>query len=542
MKLEKPWYKQYPETLSPDMEFPVKTMIDILKETVDQIPDHIAIKFYTKEIRYKELWSYSTMFATSLQQSGVTKGDRIAIMLPNCPQYIISYYGILRAGGIVTQVNPMYLEKELLHVLNDSGAETIVVYEPLYPRIKAIAHDTALKNIIVVSFQPENVSLTEDLSFEQFIGKSMNVPLTPVDIDPIEDVAVLQYTGGTTGISKGAMLTHRNISVNVMQAHAFFKEEHVFGEGRCLTVIPLFHVFGMTSCMNLNILNGATIILLPKFEIEEVLQTIKAEQPTTFPGVPTMYIALLNHPNAEAYGIDSINTCNSGSAPLPVQTMKEIESKIGAKILEGFGLTEASPVTHCNPPFGIRKPGSVGIGVPGTDYKVVDLSTGEQEVPVGELGELIIRGPQIMKGYWNMPEETANTLRDGWLYTGDIAKVDEDGYLYIVDRKKDLIIASGYNVYPRDIEELLYEHPAVQEAVVIGVPDAYRGETVKAIIVKKADHDVTEQDIIKWTRERIAAYKVPEFVEFREELPKTMVGKILRRALREENSIASKGS
>lgn len=542
MKREKPWYRQYPETLSPDMEFPVKTMIDILKETVDQIPDNIAIKFYTKEIRYKELWSHSTMFATSLQQSGVTKGDRVAIMLPNCPQYIISYYGILRAGAIVTQVNPMYLEKELLHVLNDSGAETIVVYEPLYARIKAIAHDTALKNIIVVSFQPESLSLTEDLSFEQFIGKAMNVPLTPVDIDPIEDVAVLQYTGGTTGISKGAMLTHRNISVNVMQAHAFFKEEHKFGEGRCLTVIPLFHVFGMTSCMNLNILNGATIILLPRFELEEVLQTIKAEQPTTFPGVPTMYIALLSHPNVEAYGIDSIQTCNSGSAPLPVQTMNAIESKIGAKILEGFGLTEASPVTHCNPPFGIRKPGSVGIGVPGTDYKIVDLSTGEQEMPVGELGELIIRGPQIMKGYWNMTEETANTLRDGWLYTGDIAKVDEDGYLYIVDRKKDLIIASGYNVYPRDIEELLYEHPAVQEAVVIGVPDAYRGETVKAIIVKKAGHDITEEELINWTRERIAAYKVPEFVEFREELPKTIVGKILRRALREENSITSKGS
>ena len=542
MKLEKTWYSQYPETISPDMEFPVKTMTEILKETVDQIPENIAIKFYTKEIRYKELWSLSTMFAASLQQSGVTKGDRVAIMLPNCPQYIISYYGILRAGAIVTQVNPMYLEKELFHVLNDSGAETIVVYEPLYPLIKAIAHKTALKNIIVVSFQPENLSLTEDLSFEQFIGKAMNVPLTPVEIDPIEDVAVLQYTGGTTGISKGAMLTHRNISVNVLQAHAFFKEEHKFGEGRCLTVIPLFHVFGMTSCMNLNILNGATLILLPKFDLEEVLQTIKAEQPTTFPGVPTMYIALLSHPNAEAYGIDSIQTCNSGSAPLPVQTMNAIESKIGAKILEGFGLTEASPVTHCNPPFGIRKPGSVGIGVPGTDYKIVDLSTGEQEVPAGELGELIIRGPQIMKGYWNMPEETANTLRDGWLYTGDIAKVDEDGYLYIVDRKKDLIIASGYNVYPRDIEELLYEHPAVQEAVVIGVPDAYRGETVKAIIVKKAGHDVTEPEIINWTRERIAAYKVPEFIEFREELPKTIVGKILRRALREENRINSKGS
>lgn len=543
MKVEKVWYKQYPSSISPDMEFPVKTMPEILRETVEKIPDHIAIKFYSKEIRYKELWSFSSMFAASLQQTGIEKGDRVAIMLPNCPQYIISYYGILKAGAIVTQVNPMYLEKELLYILNDSAAKTIVVFEPLYPRIKAIAENTALERIIVVSFEPEKSTLQgEDELFEQFIGNGIGRAILPVEIDPIEDVAVLQYTGGTTGVSKGAMLTHRNISVNAQQSYAFFEKEHPFGESRCLTVIPLFHVFGMTSCMNLSILGGATIILLPKFELQEVLQTIKDEQPTTFPGVPTMYIALVNHPHAEAYGIDSIKTCNSGSAPIPVQTLHEFEKRTGAKILEGFGLSEAAPVTHCNPPFGIRKPGSVGIGMPGTDYKIVDLSTGEKEMPVGKLGELVVRGPQIMKGYWNMPEETDNTIRDGWLYTGDIAKVDEDGYLYIVDRKKDMIIASGYNVYPRDIEELLYEHPAVQEAVVIGIPDEYRGETIKALIVKRANQAVTEQEIIDWTRERIAAYKVPEYVEFRTELPKTMVGKILRRALREESLSDQKGS
>lgn len=537
MKVEKVWYKQYPSSISPDIEFPVKTMPEILQETVEKIPDHIAIKFYTKEIRYKELWSFSSMFAASLQQTGIQKGDRVAIMLPNCPQYIISYYGILKAGAIVTQVNPMYLEKELLYILNDSAAKTIVVYEPLYPRIKAIADKTVLEKIVVVSFEPEKSTLQdEDELFEQFIGNGIGRAILPVEIDPLEDVAVLQYTGGTTGVSKGAMLTHRNISVNAQQSHIFFENEHPFGVDRCLTVIPLFHVFGMTSCMNLSILNGATIILLPKFDLQEVLQTIKEEQPTTFPGVPTMYIALVNHPNAQDYGIDSIKTCNSGSAPIPVQTLHEFEKRTGAKILEGFGLSEAAPVTHCNPPFGERKPGSVGIGVPGTDYKIVDLSTGLEEMPAGELGELIIRGPQIMKGYWNMPEETENTIRNGWLYTGDIAKVDEDGYLYIVDRKKDMIIASGYNVYPRDIEELLYEHPAVQEAVVIGIPDEYRGETIKALIVKKADQTVTEQDIIDWSRERIAAYKVPKYVEFRTELPKTIVGKILRRALREENA------
>ncbi|WP_431027137.1 long-chain-fatty-acid--CoA ligase [Lysinibacillus sp. LZ02] len=542
MKQEKVWYSHYPESISPDIEFPVTTMVDILKETVEKIPKHIAIKFYSKEISYQELWSLSSLFAASLQQGGIAKGDRVAIMLPNCPHYIISYYGILKAGSIVTQVNPMYLEKELVHILNDSGAKAIVVYEPLYPRIKAIADQTALEHIIVVSFQSESFSLAEDRSFEQFINQGMNVSLTPITINPVEDIAVLQYTGGTTGVSKGAMLTHRNIAVNAQQCKAFFDEEHEFGEGKCLTVIPLFHVFGMTSCMNLSILNGTTIILLPRFELEEVFQTIKVEQPTKFPGVPTMFIALVNHPNAESYGINSIRICNSGSAPMPVQMMNEFEGKTGAKILEGFGLSEAAPATHCNPPFGQRKPGSVGIGLPGTDYKIVDLSTGEQEVPVGELGELVIRGPQVMKGYWNMPEETQVTLRNGWLYTGDIAKVDEDGYLYIVDRKKDLIIASGYNVYPRDIEELLYEHPAVQEAVVIGVPDEYRGETIKAILVKKAGHDVTEQEMIDWVRKRIATYKVPQYVEFRDELPKTMVGKILRRALREENVINQKGS
>ncbi len=290
----------------------------------------------------------------------------------------------------------------------------------------------------------------------------------------------------------------------------------------------------MTSAMNLSILNGSKNILLPRFDLEEVLETIKREQPTTFPGVPTMYIAITNHPKAKEYGIDSINVCNSGSAPMPLETMKEFENKTGAKILEGYGLSEASPVTHCNPPFAERKPGSIGIGFPSTEYKIVDLATGEENVPTGEIGELIIRGPQVMKGYWNMPEETANTLKNGWLFTGDIAKMDESGYVYIVDRKKDLIISSGYNVYPRDIEEVLYEHPAVQEAVAIGIADPYRGESVKAIVVKKQGAETSEEQLILWAKDKMAAYKVPRAIEFRNELPKTNVGKILRRALREQ--------
>lgn len=537
MELKNASFGLYPEDIAADLVISDKTMPDFLAETTAKIPDNVAIKFYTKEMTYKELHGLSTVFASSLQQSEVKKGDRVAIMLPNCPQYVVSYFGILKAGATVTQVNPMLLENELIHLLTDSGAETIIVYEPLYPRIKAIAKHTSLKTIIVASFEAEKTKLQEDWTFEAFIGKG-DGKVTSVAIDPDEDVAVLQYTGGTTGLSKGAMLTHRNIVANALQSQEFFKNEVTFGEERSLTVIPLFHVFGMTSGMNLSILNGSKNILLPRFDLQEVLETIKRERPTAFPGVPTMYIAITNHPEAESYGLDSIHICNSGSAPMPLETMKEFERKTGAKILEGYGLSEAAPTTHCNPPFAERKPGSIGIGMPSTDYKVVDLATGETAVAPGEKGELIIRGPQVMKGYWNMPEETANAIRGGWLYTGDIATMDEEGYVYIVDRKKDLIISSGYNVYPRDIEEVLYEHPAVQEAVAIGVADPYRGESVKVVIVKKAGQDATEQDIIDWSKEKMAAYKVPRTIEFRSELPKTNVGKILRRALRQETSAA----
>lgn len=525
--------KHFPEGIRTEMEFPEKTMPEFLAETAARIPDNVALKFYQKEISYQEFYGLSNAFASALQKSGIVKSDRVALMLPNCPQYAISYFGILKAGAIVTQVNPMLLEKELIYLLNDSGAETIVVYAPLLPRIQGIAPHTKLKNIIVVSFDAEKPQLEGAVLFEHFLGQG-NGRVEPVAIDPAEDVAVLQYTGGTTGLSKGAMLTHRNITANALQSQEFFKEEVTYGEESCLTVIPLFHVFGMTAAMNLSILNGSKNILLPRFDLQEVLETIKREQPTTFPGVPTMYIAITNHPEAEKYGIDSIHICNSGSAPMPVETMKEFERKTGAKILEGYGLSEASPTTHCNPPFAERKPGSIGIGMPSTEYKVVDLATGEGEVPRGEKGELVIRGPQVMKGYWNMTEETENALRDGWLYTGDIATMDEDGYVYIVDRKKDMILSSGYNVYPRDIEEVLYEHPAVQEAVAIGVADPYRGESVKVIIVKKAGQEATEEQIVDWAKEKMAAYKVPKLVEFRSELPKTNVGKILRRALREE--------
>ncbi|TKD71285.1 long-chain-fatty-acid--CoA ligase [Pseudalkalibacillus hwajinpoensis] len=534
MNAKNSWFKHYPESIARTIDIPNVSLPDMLNQTVEDYPDNVALSFYHKKVTYRELGHFSTAFGSALQNTFQMKQkDRVALMLPNCPQFPISYYGVLKAGGIITQINPMLVERELQYILADSGAETIVIYDALYPRLKAIQDETNVKNVIVVSLQPDAGPVDPDYTFEQFI-QSTTETLQPVSIDPKEDIAVLQYTGGTTGRSKGAMLTHRNLVANVEQSLEFFKDEFTFGKEKCLTVIPLFHVFGMTSCMNLSIRIGAESVILPKFDVNEVLETIEKEQPTLFPGVPTMYVALTNHPNAENFNLDSIRTCNSGSAPMPVGLMKEFERKTGAKILEGYGLSESAPTTHVNPPFGERKPGSVGIGFPSTEYKIVDLGEGKTEVPFGESGEIVIKGPQVMKGYWNMPEETANTLRDGWLFTGDIAKMDEDGYVYIIDRKKDLIIASGYNIYPRDIEEVLYEHKSIMEAVVVGVPDPYRGETVKAVIVKKPGATLSEEEVISYCKDQMAPYKVPKMVEFRNELPKTSVGKILRRSIREE--------
>ena len=532
--MERVWLKQYPEHIQKEINIPDDSVPEMLQKTIANYGNRPALHFYGKEINYKEFGEQAAAFASSLQQTGLHKGDRAAIMLPNCPQYCISYYGILQAGGTVTQVNPMLLGKELAYILKDSGAETIVIYEPLIPVLNEIIEQTAIKHVIKVNLEGRDYQDGLAVPFTDFI-KRAKTPPQPVAITPSEDIAVLQYTGGTTGRSKGVMITHRNVLANVMQSYEFFQDKTELGKDRCLTVIPLFHVFGMTSCMNLSIYTGAMSIILPKFNLEEVLQTIKDMQPTSFPGVPTMYIAITNHPDMDQYDLDSIGICNSGSAPMPGEILRTFEGKSGAKILEGYGLSESSPSTHCNPSFAERKPGSVGIGLPSTDYKIVDLAEGETELPVGETGELILKGPQVMKGYWNMPEETAQTLRDGWLYTGDIARMDEDGYLYIVDRKKDLIIASGYNIYPRDVEEIIYEHSAVQEAVVVGIPDPYRGETVKAVVVLKDDKQCSEAELIAYCRKNMAAYKVPRVVEFREELPKTNVGKILRRKVREES-------
>jgi len=540
MSTNKVWLAHYPEYIAKELSIPTKTIPEIFNETAENYPNHSCLSFYGKKNTYKEVQSAVKRFASALQKDGIQKGDRIAIMLPNCPQYVISYYGILTVGGIVTQINPMSVERELKELLNDSGTETIVVLNSLYTTVKPLIEDTNLRKIIVVNLTGTEENYEEAISFGSFL-QSGNQELKPVSIDSHEDVAILQYTGGTTGRSKGVMLTHRNLYANIMQQGEFFKGAFNPGCERVLSIIPFFHVYGMTVCINLSVFMANEMIILPRFEIEEVLNTIKNEQPTLFPGVPTMYIALINHPESEKYGIDAIKLCNSGSAPMPVELMKQFEKKTGATILEGYGLSEASPTTHSNPAFAARKPGTVGIPYPSTDSKIVDIASGLDEVQVGEIGELIIKGPQVMKGYWNLPEETANTIRDGWLYTGDIASVDEDGYVSILDRKKDMIIASGFNVYPREIEEVIYEHPFVKEAVVIGVPDSYRGETVKAVIVLKEDKHLTLEEMKEYCKNHLATYKVPRIIEFRNELPKTNVGKILRRAIREEESSIYQG-
>ncbi|WP_449355374.1 long-chain-fatty-acid--CoA ligase [Virgibacillus natechei] len=531
--MDKIWLEHYPEHINKEIEISDKSLPEMLQETIANYGDQSALYFYGKEITYKKLGELSSAFASVLQEEGVKKGDRVALMLPNCPQYVISYYGALQAGAIVTQINPMLVGKELEYILTDSGAETIVIYEPLLPVLNKIQDKTSAKRVVKVNLEGRNTDDSMAIGFDAFLKKARKLS-DPVAFNSEEDVAILQYTGGTTGRSKGTMLTHKNLVANVTQTYEYFKDAIKPGKERFLTVIPLFHVYGMTSSMNLSIYTGAMSVMLPRFDVEEVLQTIKDVQPTSFPGVPTMYIGLINHPKVSEYDLDSIEICNSGSAPMPKEILRTFEEKTGADILEGYGLTETSPTTHCNPYFGKRKPGSVGIGVPSTDYKIVDLADGETEMPVGKTGEVLIKGPQVMKGYWNMPEETAQTLQNGWLYTGDIAYVDEEGYLFIVDRKKDLIIASGYNVYPRDVEEVIYEHPSIQEAVVVGAPDPYRGETVKAVVVLKGNQHCDENELIAFCRENLAAYKVPRIIEFRKELPKTNVGKILRRKIREE--------
>ncbi|WP_279390770.1 long-chain-fatty-acid--CoA ligase [Alkalihalobacillus sp. LMS39] len=549
---DKQWFNQYPKEIPHTIQYADTTLHGILKKTVSAYPNHDALHFNGKEMTYAELYRSVTKFANALKDLGLQKGDPVSIMLPNCPQGVIAYYGILMAGGIVVQTNPLYVERELEHQLADSGAKYILCLDLLYKRVLNVKKNTNLQHIIVTAIkdylpfpknliypfiQKKNTGITPDVTYDQhthrfptFLKNGKEEELN-IELDPKEDIALLQYTGGTTGPAKGVMLTHSNLISNTTQcAHWMYQMKGE--EERTLAALPFFHVYGMTVSMNLSIMNGSKMFIVAKFNPLEILQIIDKHKITIFPGAPTMYIGLINHPDIQNYDLSSIKTCISGSAALPVEVQSKFEELTGGKLVEGYGLTEASPVTHCNLIWGHRQQGSIGLPWPDTEA-VIFTEPGEVAKP-GEVGELAIRGPQVMKGYWNRPEDTAATFYEEWLLTGDMGYMDEQGYFYIVDRKKDMIIAGGFNIYPREIEEVLYEHESVLEAVVIGLPDPYRGETVKAFVVKKEGASLTEKDLNEYCRKNLAAYKVPRLYEFRDELPKTMVGKILKRVLIEE--------
>lgn len=549
----KPWLDLYPSEIATTVEYEKVPLQAFLTRANKKYPEKTAIHFLGKNISYKEFYESSLKFANYLRSIGIEKGDRVAIMLPNCPQSAIAYFGILYSGAIVVQTNPLYTERELQYQMINSGAKAIIALDLLYPRVTNIVKETALEHVIITGIKdylpfPKNVIYPFIQKKEHGISikvehRGMNHLYTEVmkiakpnpinvDFDFEEDLALLQYTGGTTGPPKGVMLTHKNLISNTAMCNAWlYKCEE--GEETVLGMLPFFHVYGMTTVLILTVMLGNKMVLLPKPEPDTALKTIDKQKPTLFPGAPTMYIGLLNHPDLGKYDLSSIKACISGSAALPVEVKEKFERVTGGKLVEGYGLTETSPVTHANFVWaGADREikGSIGVPWPNTDCRVLGPESTEPLAP-GEVGEIAIKGPQVMKGYWHLPEETEVVFRDGWFLTGDLGYMDEKGYFYIVDRKKDMIIASGFNVYPREVEEVLYEHDAILECVVAGIPDPYRGETVKAYIVLKEGASITEEELDKFCRLQLAAFKVPRHYEFRTELPKTAVGKILRRAL-----------
>jgi len=550
---EKPWFRSWPEDVPRSIEYPEASLSDLLKSKAEKYPSRTAIVYFDKPMTYRELDLASDRFATALSDLGVKKGDKVALFLANMPQFVIAYYGVLKIGAIETAISPLYKEREVEHQLSDSEAETIVVLDVLYPIVQNVMDKTKLKRVIVASlkdYMPKTLAFLGSLmkkipSYKVELGPNTflfqdllnKYPPNPpkVEIDPKEDLAALQYTGGTTGTAKGAMLTHMNLVSNAVACAAWLRGTE--GEETFLTVLPLFHIYGMTTGMNAPIYLAGKMVMLPQFNVLGTLKAIQKHKTTVFCGAPTMYALLLAHPGLNRYDLKSVRFCISGSAPLPPDVQKKWMEMTGGVLVEGYGLTESSPVTHCNPldrSMKTVKVGSIGLPWPDTDAKIMDMETGEKEMELGETGELVVKGPQVMKGYWKMPEESAAVLRDGWLHTGDIGKMDENGYFYITDRKKDLIKYKGYSVYPREIEDVLYEHPSVKLCAVVGKPDPVAGEMPKAFVVLKDGATATEEEIKKFVNEKVAPYKAIRELEFRKELPMTLVGKVLRRVLQEE--------
>lgn len=544
---QKPWLKHYDYWVPAELTYPRQSIYNVLNIAASHYGDQLATAFLGAQLTYKDIKAQAEKLATALARMGVRKGDRVGVMLPNCPQYVISFFAIVRLGAIVANVNPIYTPREVELVAKDSGMRLMITLDVLSPISMGIKGHTSIEQIITTSVQayghdqkhapaaPEGT-----LSFSALIAGIEKPELPSVETNAEEDVAALVYTGGTTGTPKGAMLTHYNLFAPAVQCYVWGKEFHTRGHEKFLLVIPFFHVYGLVVGLVYGTFAGALQILIPKYDVNMLLAAVNTYEPSFFPGVPTLFISLLNHPEAAHSKLGAIRRLNSGSAPCPVEVIERFEAMSGAALFEGWGMTETSALGTSTAMFAKRKPGSIGLPVPNTEMKIVDLETGTTEVPLGETGELCIRGPQIMKGYWNKPEETAQALREGWLYTGDVARMDEDGYFYIVQRKKDMILVSGYNVYPNEIEDVLFMHAAVKECAVIGVNDQYRGEAVKAFIVLKEGATASVEEIQAFCRERLAKYKLPTHIEFMAALPKSAVGKILRRELREREEAKGK--
>ncbi len=532
-----------PEQIDPwlkHLDYPDKTVWQLLEDSARRFPDRPALRFYGRQTTYRELLALVERFARGLIAQGLRPGDRVAVVLPNAPQMVIAYYGTLRAGGVVVPTNPLYTPREFSVQMADADPRFVIALDLVAPRLSDAARDRILVTTRICDYLPPLLGFLQGLRekspslpkgalpFSGLLAAGRGAVLPgPV---PADEVAVLQYTGGTTGVPKAAMLSHRNLVANAMQSEAWLPSYRP-GEERVLAVLPFFHVFGMTVALNLGVRTGAEIDLVPRFNPVETAKEVRRFRPTLFPGAPAMYQAVVDSPEVERWNIRSIRYCISGSAPLPAELQERFERVTGGVLVEGYGLTEASPVTHCNPLFGERRPGSVGRPFPDTLQRILDPDDPSRELGPGEVGELAVKGPQVMLGYYNQPAETAQVLVDGWLRTGDLGMIDADGFCSIVDRKKDLIIVSGFNVYPREVEEILLRHPGVREAVVVGMADERRGQKVRAVIVPREQARPSAEELMAYCRERLAGYKVPREFEFRDELPRTAIGKVLRRVL-----------
>ena len=546
-----PWVRHYdpdvPHTVAP----PTAPLPYLLLHAAAKTPQAPALVFFGRVFSYQQLAEQAARLARAFQGLGLAPGERLAIFLPNCPQFVVAYHAALHLGAVVVPLNPLLSAKEVAYQLNDAGAKRLVVLDHFLPKVEEVRPRLKLSQIMITGLaealpwplswlyslkaRRQGLSLGFKPGPGRFAWRDLlaQPPLTEESAPGVEDLAVLLYTGGTTGTPKAAGLTHGNLMANVAQINAWLPQVR-FGEERLVGLLPFSHSFGLTACLNWPMSQGAQIIVLPRFEINGFIKMLRKHRPTMLPGVPTLFVALSNDSRLAKLDLSALWGCISGSAPLPVEVRDRFEALSGCRMLEGYGLTEAGPVTHLNPVRGKRPLGSMGMPLPGTQARVMDPETGARELPAGEVGELAIRGPQVMQGYWQRPDETKAVLRDGWLYTGDLARRDEDGYFYIVERKKDLIISGGYNIYPREVEEVLYQFPGVKEAVAFGVPDAYRGEVVQAVIVPMDGQELNIQEIRDFCGRQLALYKIPQSIEFRAALPKSQVGKVLRRLLREE--------